>query len=95
MMRVPALLIWAGSVVAIPATAQDQSDGSEEQSGAPVVIDILAPPPESEAPSAADLKACEEERDAARLSQEIIVCGALNRDADQWFSGGREGSSSG
>lgn len=94
------LLLAAGLVSALtcaPAVAQTQTQSGGEQQAAPpgqtgdrVVIDILAPERPAEPLNAADLKACEEERDAAQLSQEIIVCGERSGDPDNWFSGGRE-----
>ncbi|MEM6476024.1 MAG: hypothetical protein AAF687_07655 [Pseudomonadota bacterium] len=61
-----------------------------EADDGPVVIDILAPPPESEQPSEAEIKACEDEMEAAVVSKEIIVCGRLGGDPSYWYSGGRE-----
>ena len=93
MRELAALACLAVGMCAAPICAQDDPDaraGSEPQGSERVVIDILVPPPKAEKPTAADIKACEEERDAARLSREIIVCGELNRNTDQWFSGGRE-----
>lgn len=69
--------------VPVPIEPLDADEG-------PVVIDILAPPPESQPPSEAEIKACEEAMEAAVVSQEIIVCGRLGGDPSYWYSGGRE-----
>jgi hypothetical protein len=90
MTRIAALIALAGALVALPVSAQTPPAPADSDSGERVVIDILAPAPAKEAPSAAALKACEEERAAGQLSQEIIVCGDLGGDPDNWYSGGRE-----
>ena len=98
MMRgAPISALLATSLLGSAAVAQERVrvpiDLGEEQGAAgkePLVIDILVPVPQPEAPTAAEIKACEEARDAARVSQEIIVCGELGDDPSQWFSGGRE-----
>ncbi|WP_379923260.1 hypothetical protein [Erythrobacter sp. R86502] len=56
----------------------------------PQTIDILAPPPESEAASAAALKECEDERDVGIVAGEIVVCRNLEVDTSQIYSGTRE-----
>ncbi|MEM6476025.1 MAG: hypothetical protein AAF687_07660 [Pseudomonadota bacterium] len=55
-----------------------------------IAIDILPQQVESEPYDPAKLKQCAEERDAATISQEIIVCGSLRQDSSQWASGSRE-----
>ena len=79
----PFTAAWAQERVPVPIEPLEEDDG-------PVVIDILAPPPQSEEPSEAEIKACEEAMEAAVVSKEIIVCGRLGGDPSYWYSGGRE-----
>lgn len=55
----------------------------------PQRIDILAPPPESEAANAALVKECEDQREAGVVAGEIVVCRALEIDTAQLYSGSR------
>lgn len=85
--------LWAAIatlMLMIPSVAEAQEQPDDKPGNERVVIDILAPIPEGEAPNAAMIKACEDERDAAQLTQEIIVCGDMVGDPSQWLSGGRE-----
>lgn len=56
----------------------------------PQTIDILAPPPTSEAASAAVLKECADSREAGIVSGEIVVCREVEVDTSQIYSGSRE-----
>lgn len=56
----------------------------------PEQIDILAPPQPSEAANAAELKACDEQRERGVVSGEIVVCRELPADTSQLYSGSRE-----
>lgn len=56
----------------------------------PQSIDILSPPPTSEAASAAVLKECDDAKEASVVSGEIVVCRQLEEDTSQAFSGSRE-----
>ncbi len=56
----------------------------------PQTIDILAPPPTSEAASAAVLKECADSREAGIVSGEILVCREAEEDTSQSFSGSHE-----
>ena len=56
----------------------------------PQQIDILAPPPTTEAANAAVVKECEDQREAGIVGGEIVVCRALEIDTSQLFSGSRE-----
>lgn len=56
----------------------------------PQQIDILAPPPTSEAASAAVLKECEDQREAGIVAGEIVVCREIEADVSQLYSGSRE-----
>jgi len=58
--------------------------------GPPEQIDILSPPPASEAASAAMRKECEERREAGIVAGEIVVCRELEVSTDQLYSGSRE-----
>ena len=84
----------------LPATqsAPDQTPervpidlGPEEpEAEPPQAIDILAPPPTSEAATAAVYKDCEERRERGVVAGEIVVCRALEVDTSQLYSGTRE-----
>lgn len=69
--------------------AQESGRITETEDGR-VVIDILAPPADTQPPSEAEIAACRAEMEAALVTQEIIVCGEYGGDASNWFSGGRE-----
>jgi hypothetical protein len=56
----------------------------------PQQIDILAPPPTTEAANAAVVKECENQREAGVVGGEIVVCRALEVDSSQAYSGSRE-----
>ena len=56
----------------------------------PQSIDILAPPPASEAANAAIVRECEERREAGVVAGEIVVCRELAMPTDQLYSGSRE-----
>lgn len=56
----------------------------------PQTIDILAPPTQSEAANAAELKDCENQREAGVVAGEIVVCRELPADTSQLYSGSRE-----
>lgn len=55
----------------------------------PPVIDIRAEPPQPEAPTAAVVKECEDQREAGDISGEIVVCRQLEVDTSQHYSGSR------
>ncbi len=55
----------------------------------PPVIDIRAPPPSPETPTAALVKQCEDQREAGEISGEIVVCRELQVDTSQHYSGSR------
>jgi hypothetical protein len=56
----------------------------------PQQIDILAPPPVSEAADAVELKACADDTERGVVSGEIVVCRELPADTSQLYSGSRE-----
>jgi hypothetical protein len=56
----------------------------------PEPIDILAPPPTSEAATAAALKECADQQDAGIVAGEIVVCRDVAADTAQLYSGSRE-----
>lgn len=56
----------------------------------PEQIDILAPPPESEAANAARVKECTDQQEAGVVAGEIVVCRELEVDTSQLYSGSRE-----
>lgn len=58
-------------------------------SSPPQQIDILAPPPAPDEPTAALIKACEDSREAGIVAGEIVVCRELQDDARQLYSGSR------
>jgi hypothetical protein len=62
----------------------------EWASDPPQTIDILAPPTQSEAANAAELKDCENQREAGVVAGEIVVCRELPADTSQLYSGSRE-----
>lgn len=59
-------------------------------SGPPQQIDLLVEPPPSEAADAAQLKECEDQREAGVVAGEIVVCRELPADTSQLYSGSRE-----
>ena len=80
-----------------PATAEAPPEripidlGEDEwASDPPQTIDILAPPTQSEAANAAELKDCENQREAGVVAGEIVVCRELPADTSQLYSGSRE-----
>ena len=54
----------------------------------PATIDLLAPP-QPEAANAALIKDCEDQRERGIVDGEIVVCGALQVDTSQLYSGSR------
>ena len=56
----------------------------------PQQIDILAPPPQSEAATEAVYKECEDQRERGVVAGEIVVCRELAVDTSQLYSGSRE-----
>lgn len=56
----------------------------------PQQIDILVPPPATEAANEAVLKECEDQREAGVVAGEIVVCRELEVPTDQLYSGSRE-----
>lgn len=56
----------------------------------PQQIDILVPPPATEAANEAVLKECEDQREAGVVTGEIVVCRELEVPTDQLYSGNRE-----
>lgn len=56
----------------------------------PQQIDILAPPPVSEAANAAEIKECADQTERGVVSGEIVVCRELPADTSQLYSGSRE-----
>ena len=80
-----------------PTTAETSPEripidlGEDEwASDPPQTIDILAPPSQSEAANAAELKDCENQREAGVVAGEIVVCRELPADTSQLYSGSRE-----
>lgn len=80
-----------------PTTAESPPEripidlGDDEwASDPPQTIDILAPPTQSEAANAAELKDCENQREAGVVAGEIVVCRELPADTSQLYSGSRE-----
>lgn len=55
----------------------------------PPVIDIRAPLPQSETPTPAAIKECENQREAGEISGEIVVCRELQVDTSQHYSSSR------
>lgn len=53
-------------------------------------IDILTPPPVSEAATAAAIKDCADRQDAGIVAGEIVVCRSVEADTSQLYSGSRE-----
>jgi len=65
--------------------------GPDAPSAAPTEpIDILAPPPVSEAATAAAIKECADRRDVGIVAGEIVVCRNVGADTSQLYSGTRE-----
>lgn len=65
--------------------------GPEElEAETPQAIDILVPPPTSEAATAPVYKECDEQRERGVVAGEIVVCRALEVDTSQSYSGSRE-----
>jgi|UPI000829ECE8 hypothetical protein len=71
----------------VPIDLGDSALGSATPSGP---IDILVPPPTTEAANAAVVKECEDQREAGVVGGEIVVCRALEVDTSQAYSGSRE-----
>lgn len=71
----------------VPIDLGDSAPGSAAPSGP---IDILVPPPTTEAANAAVVKECEDQREAGVVGGEIVVCRALEVDSSQAYSGSRE-----
>lgn len=59
-------------------------------SGPPQQIDLLVEAAPSEAANAAQLKECEDQREAGVVAGEIVVCRELPADTSQLYSGSRE-----
>ncbi|MEE4315540.1 MAG: hypothetical protein V2I74_01010 [Erythrobacter sp.] len=55
----------------------------------PAQIDILAPPPVPDAPTAAETLECDSAADAGEISNEIVVCRSIS-DASQLYAGSHE-----
>jgi hypothetical protein len=68
----------------------DLGPDAPTSAGPPQSIDILAPPPASEAASAAIVRECEEKREAGVVAGEIVVCREVAVPTDQLYSGSRE-----
>ncbi len=90
---VSAALLAVQSAAAL--ASQERRAGPEaDQPGAPsdgrVVIDILRPPLQAAPPGALDVKECDEEADAAIISEEIVVCRKLGERPGNYYSGSRE-----
>lgn len=71
----------------VPIDLGDSAPGSALPSGP---IDILVPPPATEAANAAVVKECENQREAGIVGGEIVVCRALEVDTTHLYSGSRE-----
>lgn len=89
--------LWLGlSAAAAPAALVGQERrpidlGDMSASGTPPAqIDLLAPPPGPEAPTAAAIKDCTDQQDAGIVADEIVVCREIEGDSSQLFSGTRE-----
>lgn len=95
----PTLRIPARSAPPTPAPTPAQPEqvripidlGPDAPTGTPPdQIDILSPPPESEAANAAALKECEDQREVGVVAGEIVVCREITGDTSQIYSGTRE-----
>ena len=64
-------------------------EGSAPRDG-PLVVDILAPAPELDDPTAAQAQECEQQQDASTLTGEIVVCRKLPIDNSDRLAGSRE-----
>lgn len=90
--------LLAASVALSPAVALAAQErvpidlGDSAPSNAPPSgpIDILVPPPATEAANAAVVKECEDQREAGVVGGEIVVCRALEVDTSHLYSGSRE-----
>lgn len=71
----------------VPIDLGDSAPGSALPSGP---IDILVPPPATEAANAAVVKECKDQREAGVVGGEIVVCRALEVDTTHLYSGSRE-----
>ena len=71
----------------VPIDLGDSAPGSALPSGP---IDILVPPPATEAANAAVVKEGEDQREAGVVGGEIVVCRALEVDTTHLYSGSRE-----
>ncbi|MEM7780332.1 MAG: hypothetical protein AAF697_08085 [Pseudomonadota bacterium] len=70
-----------GALASAPLLAQDSNEEGETEAEAPVVINILSPPPEDQT-DAWDIEQCEREADVARIQGEIVVCRSLSQSDD-------------
>lgn len=91
------IAVWlVASAAAAPAALAGQERvpidlGDAAATGTPPEqIDLLAPPPAAEDPTAAAIKDCAERLEAGIVAGEIIVCRELEGDTSQLFSGTRE-----
>ncbi|GMN02311.1 hypothetical protein [Erythrobacter sp. MTPC3] len=87
-MRRAALPLIAGAAlltVSAPLAAQEEAEADDGN----LVIDILVEPPEPPSPSEAEIRECEAEIDAARVTREIIVCRQIVENPNDYYSGSR------
>ncbi len=83
-------------VLAAPANAQDTSEQApaesetEAPSDEPLRIDLTVTVPRRGEVNDSNVRACEEEADAASISGDIIVCRRLGEDESFYYSGSRE-----
>lgn len=80
----------AVTTVPLPEPVPIDLGPDEPVAAPPQVIDILAPPPLTEAANPALVKECEDQREAGIVAGEIVVCRALEVDTSQLYSGSRE-----
>lgn len=73
--------------LAPPLAAQDEVE--EVGNDGTLIIDILVEPPEAPPPSEAEIRECEAEIDAARVTREIIVCRQIGVNPNDYYSANR------
>lgn len=79
------------SAPAEPGTEEETSESVfEPDDDGRVIIDILAQPAQGSPPSEAEISACEDDIDAARVTGEIIVCRQIGENPDYYYSGNSE-----
>lgn len=85
--------LLAAALTQPPLSAQERVPidlGPDAPAAAPPqVIDIRAPLPSPEEPTAAMIKECEDQQEAGVVAGEIVVCRRLETDTSQLYSGSR------